>query len=140
MLFELRSTNMNYEDGKIKDVNVTYKAGEQNSDSNINITGEFKMTHDEYEGNEAIETLEDLSKEDFLGKIDDLPLQIRSANMVYEGNEIKRVDVICRGKLDDRSLSVSGDLNLDTEIYNNNSSVDKLQEVIKDMLKEKATD
>lgn len=58
---EIRSTNMVYEGKKIKHVEVVFSSNLDNRE--LNITGRYTITAEEYENNSTIVQLEELAKE-----------------------------------------------------------------------------
>ncbi|GAB3801964.1 hypothetical protein [Virgibacillus kimchii] len=67
MNFEIRSVNTRYKDGDVSGVQVVYSAKTDNR--SINVNGNFELSAEEYENNEAIEQLEIMAKEHLLTEI-----------------------------------------------------------------------
>ncbi|MFA1820545.1 hypothetical protein ACDX78_10240 [Virgibacillus oceani] len=67
MDFQIRSVNTKYKDGEVSGVQVVYSAKTENR--SVNVNGNFELSAEEYENNEAIDQLEAMSKEHLLNEI-----------------------------------------------------------------------
>jgi len=133
MIFTIRSLTTSYNDRDVENINVSYRGN--NNERTINFNGRFDVRPEDYQGNESIDKLEELSKQNFLSKLEEIPIEIKSINMVYERESIRNVQVVFNSRNQDRDLSINGNFNLSEEEYENNSSFDQLEAYAKSYLR-----
>ncbi|MCT1575707.1 hypothetical protein M3E13_19510 [Oceanobacillus kimchii] len=132
MLFEVRSVNTAILNGEINGVQVVYSAKNESRSAVGN--GNYDLTVEEYEGNEAISQLEEISRQKLLELIPTLTFAIRSINTRYREGQLSNVQISYGANNETRSASFNGHFDLTEEEHEENKSMDQLKELAKQIL------
>lgn len=134
MMIKIQTLNMQYRGKKVDSIRASYQLSKD--DSTLRGTGRFAIPTEDYNG--SIDYLNDTCKNHFVSNIDSMDYEIRSTNMVYEGGEIKRVEVVFSSMLDNRELEVTGSYTITAEQYEENGTIAELEELAKEYLREES--
>lgn len=134
MMIKIQNMEMDYRNGEVSSIQVLYRI--EQIEENLSGTGKIFIDQKEYDG--KLETLQEACKQHVLDTYETLDYEIRSTNMVYEKNEIKSVQVIFRADITNRELNIRGNFEIDAEEYNQDPSVEALEEFAKDFIRGEA--
>lgn len=134
MMIKIQTLNMQYRGKKVDSIRASYQLSKD--DSTLRGTGRFAIPTEDYNG--SINYLNDTCKNHFVSNIDSMDYEIRSTNMVYEGGEIKRVEVVFSSMLENRELEVTGSYTITAEQYEENRTIAELEELAKEYLREES--
>jgi len=89
------------------------------------------LAAEEYEGNESIAALENMSKQHLLDEVTNLNFEIRSIETRYKEGEIKKVQISYNTRNDNRTVSFNGNFEMSDEEYEENKAMERLEEMAK---------
>jgi hypothetical protein len=133
-MIKLGNINISYRGDNIEKAKIDYRA--TYNDEGLRGNGTFTLNAEEYHNN--LSSLQDVCKEHFLNKIDELDIEILNVNKTFTNNVIDNVNIRFKGNSDNGELNVNGKYKVDTETYEEGKTVQEYKEMAAQYIRELA--